>query len=72
MIILMLARFPVGAMVAAMGSTPCSMTRRKYVSVGSTPASLLATVTEQGADPMPIMPMQSIPLAWVKSGRFYA
>jgi hypothetical protein len=72
MIILMLARFPVGAMVAAMGSTPCSMTRRKYVPVGSTPASLLATVTEQGADPMPIMSMQSIPLAWVKSGRFYA
>ena len=72
MIILMLARFPVGAMVAAMGSTPYSMTRRKYVPVGSTPASLLASVTEQGADPMPIMPMQSIPLAWVKSGRFYA
>jgi len=40
MIILMLARFPVGAMVAAMGSSPCSMTRRKYVPVGSTPASL--------------------------------
>lgn len=72
MIILMLARFPAGAMVAAMGSTPCSMTRRKYVPVGSTPASLLVTVTEQGADPMPVMPMQSIPFAWVESGRFYA
>jgi len=72
MIILTLVGFPLGAMVAGMGSTPCSVTRRKYVPVGSTPASLLATVTEQGAEPMPMMPMQSIPLVWVESGRSYA
>ena len=58
MIILTLVGFSLGAMVAGMGSTPCSVTRRKYVPVGSTPASLLATVTEQGAEPMPMMPME--------------
>ncbi|HAZ95214.1 MAG TPA: hypothetical protein DCW94_05915 [Porticoccaceae bacterium] len=58
MIILMLVGFPLGAMIAGMGSTPCSVTRRKYVPVGSTPASLLATVTEQVAEPMPMMPME--------------
>ena len=58
MIILTLVGFSLGAMVAGMGSTPCSVTRPKYVPVGSTPASLLATVTEQGAEPMPMMPME--------------
>jgi len=41
-----------------------SMSRREYIHVDSGPASLMATDIK--------MPMQSIPLAWVESGRSYA
>ena len=57
MIILMLVGFLMGLIVTGMGSIPCSVTRRKYIPVGSAPASLMATVTEQGVEPWPIMPM---------------